>query len=74
MSAAAAFTKPLPLPQAAWRRRLEVFSPMGERIATRKLNGEKKAVVSLENRVAGIYFIRVSDGSRTATAKIVLQP
>jgi hypothetical protein len=54
--------------------RLEVYSTMGERIATRKLNGEKKAVVSLENRVAGIYFIRVSDGSRTATAKIVLQP
>ena len=31
MSAAAAFTKPLPLPQAAWRRRLEVFSPKLER-------------------------------------------
>jgi len=31
MSAAAAFTKPLPLQQAAWRRRLEVFSPKLER-------------------------------------------
>ncbi|MEI7725268.1 MAG: carboxypeptidase regulatory-like domain-containing protein [Bacteroidota bacterium] len=52
---------------------LEIYGLMGERILTRPMNGEKKTVISLQGHARGIYFIRLSTGKESATAKIILR-
>ena len=52
---------------------LEIYGPLGERILTRSMNGEKKTEISLQGHASGIYFIRLSKGKESATAKIILQ-
>ena len=51
----------------------EIYGPLGERILTRSMNGEKKTEISLQGHASGIYFIRLSKGKESATAKIILQ-
>lgn len=51
---------------------IEVYSPMGERLAAPELNGEKRLVIPFGGRPAGIYFLRVRSGDRTGTARIVV--
>ena len=51
---------------------LEIYGPLGERILTRSMNGEKKTVISLQGHARGIYFIRLRTGKESATAKIIL--
>ncbi len=52
---------------------LELYGPLGEKIMNRPLNGEKKPIVSLRGHAKGVYFIRISTGTQSSTAKIILQ-
>jgi hypothetical protein len=52
---------------------VEVFGMQGEKVLSTVLTGEQKHEFSLSDRPAGIYFIRVSSGSKASSAKIIKQ-
>jgi hypothetical protein len=51
---------------------LEIFNPLGEKIYSAILNASEKEI-DLKNATAGIYFVKVSDGDKTYTQKLVIQ-
>jgi|GEM_PF-293264 len=52
---------------------VEVYGMQGEKVLSTVLTGEQKHEFSLSDRPAGIYFIRVSSGSKASSAKIIKQ-
>ncbi len=50
---------------------IEVFGPLGERIVTEDMNGETRREFSLTGKPVGLYYVRVVNGSKGATKKLV---
>ncbi|MFZ4522579.1 MAG: T9SS type A sorting domain-containing protein [Bacteroidales bacterium] len=51
----------------------DIYGICGECVLHTSLNGEHRKVLSMENRPAGVYFLRVVATDKTATAKIIRQ-
>jgi len=51
---------------------MEVYGPWGDHVLTTLGNGQGKLECSLSGKPAGLYFIRVSAGNKSQTAKIIL--
>jgi len=52
---------------------VEIFGIRGDKIMTTLLSGEQSHEFSLSDRPKGIYFIRVINGNKAASAKIIKQ-
>ena len=50
---------------------VEIFSMHGDRVFSAELNGNKTQELSLSDRPAGIYIVRVISGSQTEIARII---
>jgi hypothetical protein len=50
---------------------IEIFGPLGERIVTEDMNGETRREFSLTGKPVGLYYVRVVNGSKGATKKLV---
>jgi PKD repeat protein len=57
---------------AAQPVRIEIYTTMGEKITTVPLSGNQKYELSLAERPAGLYFIRLVSGDYSNTQKIIL--
>ncbi|MCX6304059.1 MAG: T9SS type A sorting domain-containing protein, partial [Bacteroidetes bacterium] len=53
--------------------KLEIYSMMGERIMSESILGEKKHQFVLGNVPAGIYLVRIMDGEKAETVKLIKQ-
>jgi hypothetical protein len=53
--------------------RVEMYGIYGERLTSTELKGRKKYELSLEDKPAGIYFVRVVSGKYAGTGKIIKQ-
>jgi hypothetical protein len=51
---------------------IEIYSAMGEKITTAHLTGNLKYELTLAERPAGLYFIRLVSGDYSNTQKIIL--
>jgi PKD repeat protein len=52
---------------------VEVYGTMGEKLMSEILNGGLKHEFNLSGKPAGVYFIRMVDGARAETAKVMKQ-
>lgn len=52
---------------------VEIFSMHGDRVFGRELSGNKTHELSITDRPAGIYIIRVTSGTQTEVARIIRQ-
>jgi len=52
---------------------IEIFNLIGEKIYAQNVNQEKSIEIDISNTSGGIYFLKVSDGVKVYTSKIVLQ-
>lgn len=51
----------------------EIFNLIGEKVYEKNFNQEKSIEIDISNTPCGIYFLKVSDGDKVNTRKIVLQ-
>ena len=53
--------------------KLEIYSMLGERMMTESIIGEKKHQFVLGNVPTGIYLVRIIDGEKAETVKLIKQ-
>jgi len=54
--------------------RVTVYGSCGEAVLTAAMNGSRSQAISLAGKPAGLYFVRVTDGTMGSTRKLILQP
>jgi hypothetical protein len=58
---------------ASYQTTMNVYGILGEQVMSAKLNRTGKEEFTLTGRPAGIYFVRIITGNKTATTTIIKQ-